>query len=102
MSSRFEYTEAQSLQEASRLLLKHKDKASLLAGGTDLLVNIRNGNIRPQYVIDLHLLHGMKEIVPLPDGGVRIGALTTLSQVASHSRVQTDYQALNEAILTLG
>jgi len=102
LSSRFGYIEAQSLQEASRLLLKHKDKASLLAGGTDLLVNIRNGNIRPQYVIDLHLLHGMKEIVPLPDGGVRIGALATLSQVASHSRVQTDYQALNEAILTLG
>ena len=102
MSSSFEYVEARDIQEVSRFLLKHKGEASLLAGGTDLLVNIRNGNLRPQYVIDLHLLHGMKEITPLPDGGVRIGALATLSQVASHPIVQKDYQALSEAILTVG
>jgi carbon-monoxide dehydrogenase medium subunit len=102
LSSRFEYIEARSVQEASRLLLKHRGNASLLAGGTDLLVNIRTGNLRPQYVIDLHLIDEMKGLSPLPDGGLRIGALATLSETASHALVQTKYQALHEAILTVG
>ncbi len=102
MSSRFEYIEASSLAEASRLLLKHKDNAALLAGGTDLLVNMRNGNLRPQYVIALHRLDEMKGLSPLPHGGVRIGALATLGEVASHELVQTHYQALHDAILTVG
>jgi len=102
LSSRFEYIEASSLTEATRLLLKYKGNASLMAGGTDLLVNIRNGNLRPQYVIDLHLLDDMKEISVLEDGSVRIGALATLAQVASHPMIQKEYQALHEAILTVG
>lgn len=102
MAATFMYTEASDIGEASRMLLKYKGKAFIMAGGTDLLVNIRNGNLRPQCVIDLHLLRGMKEIIPLTDGGVRIGALATLSQVASHSIVQRNYQALHEAILTVG
>jgi carbon-monoxide dehydrogenase medium subunit len=102
LSSRFEYLEVSSLTEASQLLLKHKDKAMLMAGGTDLLVNIKNGATRPRYVVDLHILDDLKGLNPLPDGGLRIGALATLSQVASHPVVEKSYQALHEAILTVG
>jgi 4-hydroxybenzoyl-CoA reductase subunit beta len=70
--------------------------ARFLAGGTDLIPNIRRGIVAPPTVIDLNGIAEMRNIEPL-DGGLRIGAAVTLAELASDERVRTTYAGLNEA-----
>ena len=51
-------------------------------GGTDLLIRIRGGFVRPERVVDLKQLPGMREIRKSPDGWLVIGAACTMNQVA--------------------
>ena len=50
---RFEYLEARTIEEAVSILNKYHGKAKIIAGGTDLFIQIRNKKIRPEYVIDI-------------------------------------------------
>jgi CO/xanthine dehydrogenase FAD-binding subunit len=50
---RFEYLEAASVKEAISLIAKYNGRAKVIAGGTDLIVQIRRGMIKPEYVIDI-------------------------------------------------
>ena len=52
---------------------------AILAGGTDLLPSMRQKLFEPQYVLDIRRIAELKGIRPQPDGGVEIGALTTLT-----------------------
>jgi len=70
-----------------------------LAGGTELLNWLRLGIAKPARVIDIARLEGLAGITRLPDGGLRIGALTRLSDVALDDDVARDYPVLSEAIL---
>ncbi|MEE8222812.1 MAG: 4-hydroxybenzoyl-CoA reductase subunit beta [Alphaproteobacteria bacterium] len=67
-----------------------------LAGGTDLIPNIRRGIVAPPTVIDLAGIAEMRAIESL-DGGLRIGATVTLAQLAAHERVRTAYGGLCQA-----
>ncbi|MBF0267042.1 MAG: 4-hydroxybenzoyl-CoA reductase subunit beta [Alphaproteobacteria bacterium] len=53
-----------------------------IAGGTDLLPNLRRGLGEPKLLVDLSQLGGLSAIEPMADGGLRIGALTTLEALA--------------------
>ena len=70
--------------------------ARFLAGGTDLIPNIRRGIVAPPTVIDLNGIEEMRNIEPL-DGGLRIGAAVTLAELAGDQRVKSAYAGLNEA-----
>ncbi len=77
---RFDYLEAETLEKACSLLSQHKNRAKLIAGGTDLLVAARRRKI------DLNTVINIKNILELNkihnDGdGLRIGALATLSEI---------------------
>ncbi|MEE8139730.1 MAG: 4-hydroxybenzoyl-CoA reductase subunit beta [Alphaproteobacteria bacterium] len=67
-----------------------------LAGGTDLIPNIRRGIVAPPTVIDLAGIAEMRAIESL-DGGLRIGATVTLAQLAADQRVRTAYGGLGQA-----
>ncbi|MCZ6813373.1 MAG: 4-hydroxybenzoyl-CoA reductase subunit beta [Alphaproteobacteria bacterium] len=67
-----------------------------LAGGTDLIPNIRRGIVAPPTVIDLAGIAEMRAIESL-DGGLRIGAAVTLAELANHERVRTAYGGLKQA-----
>ncbi len=67
-----------------------------LAGGTDLIPNIRRGIVAPPTVIDLAGIAEMRAIESL-DGGLRIGATVTLAQLAADQRVRTAYGGLKQA-----
>ncbi len=67
-----------------------------LAGGTDLIPNIRRGIVAPPTVIDLAGIAEMRAIESL-DGGLRIGATVTLAQLAADQRVRTAYGGLCQA-----
>lgn len=70
----------------------------LLAGGTELLNWMRLGIAAPERLIDLSGLDELRSIESLPGGGLRIGALCLLNDVAADSRVSRDWPVLREAI----
>ncbi len=82
----FEYVKARSLAEALELLDK-LEGARPLAGGTDLLVDVKIGRFKPRYVVDIG---GLKELKYLRDTGesLEIGALTTIQEILDSPLVE--------------
>ncbi|MER9679471.1 xanthine dehydrogenase family protein subunit M [Mesorhizobium sp. M0184] len=73
--------------------------SAFLAGGTELLNWLRLGIAEPTRIIDISRLDGLDQIEALPGGGLTIGALTHLNDVAQHALVMRDYPVLSQAIL---
>jgi xanthine dehydrogenase YagS FAD-binding subunit len=95
MLPRFSYIQAKSLEDAIRLL--SEDGARLHAGGTDLLGCLREHIFDAATVVSISPLEGLKGIAELPAGGLRIGALTTVAEIARSPIIQTKYSALSQA-----
>lgn len=74
--------------------------ARFLAGGTDLLANMRRGLVQSDTLIDLTGIAELRKIETL-DGGLRIGAGVTLEALAAHPEVRANYGALREAALSI-
>ena len=72
--------------------------AVFLAGGTNLVDHLRLGIARPDLVVDVRTLTS-REISDLPDGGLRLGAASTNSEVAGDRRVRERYPVLAQALL---
>lgn len=98
----FAYFEPETLPEASQTLVEEGNGAYLLAGGTDLLVRMKRGEIRPSSLINLKRIDGLNRIEPKGEKGLTIGALTTISALEQSSLVQSDYPALAQAAGLLG
>ena len=96
----FEYIAATSLTEAESLLSKGKDEkaVSLIAGGTDLLGTLKD-KIHPEgpeTVIDIKSIAGLS-YVKADKKVLRIGALTTLREIATHQMIKEKYNLLAQA-----
>ena len=97
----FTVVAAQDAQHAVALLAEHAGAAKLLAGGTDLLVELKAGVHSPQVVIDLTRAHDMKGIA-VTDAGLVIGALATHSDIMRSHAVREHCPALADAAHTVG
>ena len=98
----FAYERPVSLGDATALLVAHGLDARPLAGGTDLIIRLRDGSMLPRVVIDLK---GIAELDgEIRDGGDRlvIGALTTMTDIAADERIRRDFTALAEAAAVVG
>lgn len=93
----FDYVRASTPDEVIRLLEKHGEAAQLLMGGTDLFVRMRDGSLRPQVVVDVKHLPGMRDVVYDERAGLTVGAAATMNEVARHPDVQAHYPLLAEA-----
>ncbi len=91
----FEYVRATTPAQVYQLL--QRDGVRLMMGGTDLLVQMRDGAIRPQTVLDVKHLPGMQDVVYDAQAGLTLGAAVTMNQVAGHPAVQAHYPLLAEA-----
>ena len=76
--------------------------ARLLAGGTDLLVRLRLGHIRPAVVVDLKRVGGLRADVIEADDALRIGARAVMTDLIADPRIQRDFPALVEAASVVG
>lgn len=92
----FELYQPASSEAAIALLDKQGKDAWVMAGGLDSLDWFKDRAKRPKAVVDLSQVQGMREIRDL-DGGVEIGAMATLTQIATHPRIQADYALLAQA-----
>ena len=89
----FELLMPQSIKEAVDLLGKLKNKACVMAGGTDVVVSMTKGFGSPN-VISLAEIPGLDYVEYDSKSGLRIGAMATLQQVADNADVQKRYPAL--------
>ena len=97
----FEYVRASEPGQVVELLQKHGTEAKLLMGGTDLFPNLRDGLFRPQLVIDLKQMPGMRELEFTPDGSLLVGAAVTMNRLALHPEVRDRFPLLAEAAGTV-
>jgi xanthine dehydrogenase YagS FAD-binding subunit len=94
----FTHVTAATVHEACSLLRKYKGKAVLNAGGTDLLSTLKGEHLfaYPEAVIDIKTIDGLGSITE-NEGGLQIGALAKLSDIAKSAIVRSGYEALAEA-----
>jgi len=98
----FEYLEPSSLSEAVSLLDQYGQEAKILAGGTDLLVDMKEGELSPRYLVDIKGITGQDYIKYDEKKGLRIGSLTTIRQVETSRVVREQFVPLAEAAKVLG
>jgi len=94
----FKLAQPQNIEQAASLL--SDKKVFLMAGGTDLLDEIKNEIITPDVVVDLKSIPDLAYI-QRTDGKVRIGAMTRVSELAENQTIKTSYPVLHEAALSL-
>jgi xanthine dehydrogenase YagS FAD-binding subunit len=94
--NRFELVRAQSTSQA-RELLAEKPGSVAKAGGIDLLDHLKEHLVEPPRLVDLKTIPGLAAITSEKDGSLKIGALATLAQVATHRAVHSGHPALARA-----
>ncbi len=96
----FEYVNPTGLDQASAALGKTWGKTALIAGGIDLLGELKERTLEPQRVVNLTALKDLRTMKA--DGsGLKLGALATLSQIAASPEVKAKYAALAEAAFSV-
>ncbi|OGN81966.1 MAG: hypothetical protein A2X23_03045 [Chloroflexi bacterium GWC2_73_18] len=98
----FAYARPATLAEALTLLEKHGPDARLLAGGTDLIVGLRQGAIRPAILIDLKRVAELRHVIDEVDGRIAISATAVMAEIENDDRVGRHFPALVEAAHVVG
>ena len=92
----FDLVQPRSVEDAHKILRDCGSDAWILAGGLDSFDWLKDRMRKPRVVIDLTGIDELREIRTM-DGGVEIGAMATLTQVASHPLIQQKYGVLKQA-----
>ena len=96
----FKIAEPRTVDELAALLGETREPAAIVAGGTDLLDGLKSGVEKAGLVVDLRRVEGLAGIVE-EKGGLRIGAMTRIVELAENAAVARDYPGLKEAALSL-
>lgn len=91
-----ELHEASSLAEASELMRRYAPDARFLAGGTDLLVDLKSGMVSTGHVVSLNRIGELRGVTST-DSELRIGALTTANQLAASPIVRERFPSILDA-----
>ena len=95
------YEAPETIDAAVALLAKEAGLARVLAGGTDLLVQLRSGMVEPDLVVDLKRLPGAHKI-GAEDGGFRIGTGVSAMEMDEHARLKKAWPGVVEAAMLIG
>jgi len=98
----FDYFEPQSIDEALSLLKKLRGEAKVLAGGTDLLVQMKQRNIAPKYLVNIKGIPGLDRIRYSEKEGLTIGSLATIADLEDSLIIRERYPILHTAARELG
>ncbi len=97
----FDYKIPRTLEEACDLLWKAGDKGKVIAGGTDLVIGLRNGDQKPQVLVDITQIEELQGIHD-QNGKVAIGASVTHSEIAHSPLVKKYGKVLSDAASEIG
>jgi len=98
----FTYYNPKSVEDAIAVLGAEEKDSRLLAGGTDLLGEMKNLYLSPDRLINLKAVPGLDKISFSSAEGLKIGALATLSVLAENKMVRANYPGLAEAAESVG
>ena len=91
-----------SVQEAGRLFRENGPGGRFLAGGTDLIIAMKEKGLVPKYVIDLKMIPGLAAIRENADGAISIGALTTMREIETSPLIKKRYPFLAQSAAEVG
>ncbi len=95
------YEAPQTIEEAVGLIAAETGSARVLAGGTDVLVQLRSGIVIPDLIVDIKRIGGMHAITS-EDGGFRIGAAVSGIELGAHEGVRALWPGVVEALELIG
>lgn len=95
------YEKPQTVAEAARLLSAEKGLSRILAGGTDVLVQMKAGGVEPALIVDIKALPGLRSIVA-EAGGFRIGAAVSGAQLGEDAQLKKAWPGVVEAANLIG
>ena len=93
--------EAESVPHAVQLLVEHPE-AQIIAGGSDVLVQIREGKRAGKELVSIYGLDELRVVSCEEDGALRIGSLTSFSHIARAPLIQEHIKVLGEAVDMVG
>ncbi len=93
--------EAESAQDAVRLLTEHPD-AQIIAGGSDVLVQVREGRRAGAELVSIYGIDALRGVSYEDDGAIRIGSLTSFSHITKDPLIQKHIRVLGEAVDLVG
>jgi carbon-monoxide dehydrogenase medium subunit len=98
----FRYERPATLAEALSILGSHGRDARPLAGGTDLIIRLRDGTVRPAMVVDVKRIPELRPGISEAAGRLTISATTVMTDIAADERVRRQFVALAEAATVVG
>ncbi len=98
----FEFLQPKSIAEAIAMRVEHGDRLVVYNGGTDIVIQLRDRLIAPDYVMDVKKIPGLHEITFSEKEGLFIGACVTMNEIGGNEAVRTHYPFLAEAALSVG
>ncbi|MGD8523003.1 MAG: FAD binding domain-containing protein, partial [Desulfobacterales bacterium] len=100
---KFTYLIPKTLDEAISLQQSHGERAKYIAGGTDVLVKIKEGKLAPEYLISLrHIIGQDRPFLNQETGELFIGAFVTHGMIEKSPLVQARYSILHDAVRNIG
>ena len=92
----FEYATATKKEQVATLLT---EQSAILAGGTDLLALMKDDVVVPKRLVNVKQLDGLRGVTYQAGNGLRLGALTTLAEIADNATVREHYPVLADAAI---
>jgi carbon-monoxide dehydrogenase medium subunit len=99
--NKFEYLMPTTIDEAISLSVSHSERARYIAGGTDVMVKIKEGKISPQYLVSLRRVQGLDHIT-YKDGELRFGSLVTHRMLELSPIIRKEFPILIDAVTNIG
>lgn len=96
------YHKPQTFEDAARIAATASGVTRFLAGGTDVLVQLRAGTVTPDTLIDLKAIAGVKDITATADGGWRIGIAVSGIELGRHAGLVADWPGVVEGMQLIG
>jgi carbon-monoxide dehydrogenase medium subunit len=96
----FDYFKPKTFEEALSLLAKYGEKAKLIAGGTDIIVMIKQKAIAPEVLISLQGIPGLDQMIY--NGSLSIGPMVTHRAIEKSEVIKNNFSALADAVDDLG
>ena len=101
-SPKIEYFTPKTIEEACSLVLKYKGEAKIIAGGTDLVVQMKHKEVLPKHIINIRGISGQDYIIYDEKEGLRIGAMATIRSIEVSPVVRERFNILAQAASELG
>jgi CO/xanthine dehydrogenase FAD-binding subunit len=100
--NRFEYQAPRSLKQALEILDHHGEEARVLAGGTDLIVQMKQGTVHPACIVDVKKIPELNVLDWKPEDGLHIGAAVPISRFLAFPVVWDKFNILAQACSGIG